>query len=214
MRWLLALVPIALLSVCIVACGGASQTTGSTSRASSDGSAAAGSASATASHGAVQTTDYAQADSDKDNDSGPEDDKSNNGVLDYGHPASAVDARAVTALVKRYYAAAIAENGAKACEMLYSIFSEAIAEDYGQNSPGPAYLHAGKTCSQVMSLLFKHLHSQLRVELPKLKVARVRLNGHHGLALLSFGTMPERQISVAREGHAWKVESLIDSELP
>jgi hypothetical protein len=31
---------------------------------------------------------------------------------------------------------------------------------------------------------------------------------------LRFGSMPEREISVAREGHIWKLQTMIDSELP
>lgn len=63
-------------------------------------------------------------------------------------------------------------------------------------------------------LLFRHSHSLLTAELLKLEVSRVRLVGHRGFAILSFGAMPERQIPVGREGHTWKIQALLDSELP
>ena len=44
-------------------------------------------------------------------------------------------------------------------------------------------------------------------------MTRVRLIEHHGFALLSFGTLPEREIIVVREGHIWRIGGLIDSEL-
>jgi hypothetical protein len=65
-----------------------------------------------------------------------------------------------------------------------------------------------------MTLFFKHFHKQLTVEWPKLKVTGVRLQHHHGFAVLSFGSLPERQILVAREGHTWKISALLDTELP
>ena len=97
--------------------------------------------------------------------------------------------------------------------MIYSTLAEAVPEDYGLSPPGPPYMR-GTTCPAVLTLLFKHLHSQLGLELPKIKVTRVRLTEHHGLAVLSFGTMPERQIQVAREGHVWRLAALLDGELP
>jgi hypothetical protein len=72
----------------------------------------------------------------------------------------------------------------------------------------------GTTCAAVLTLLFKHDHPQLVAELPKLEVARVRLIEHHGIVILHFGTLPERQIPVAREGHTWKLQGLLDSEVP
>jgi hypothetical protein len=72
----------------------------------------------------------------------------------------------------------------------------------------------GTTCAAVVTGLFKHLHAQLAVELPKLAVTRVRLVEHHGLAVLSFGKLPERVIHVVREGRVWRVVGLIDEPVP
>jgi hypothetical protein len=211
MKSLLALLAVALFGVGSSACGGASKSKGSASQTSSDVAATTPTTTATRT---TPARDYTKADADKDDDIGAGyDDTNNNSLLDFAHAASASDKQAITALVKRYYAAAAAEDGAKACSMLYFTLAEAVPEDYGQSPPGQPYM-LGKTCPVVMTKLFKHFHSQVAAHNATLKVTRVRLNQHHGLAVLSFGRMPERQISVAREGHTWKIEALLDSELP
>ena len=204
MKLLLILLTVAMFSLGPVACGGANSGADSASIASPS----------TVSNTAPAPT-YAKADSDKDNDIGaPYDDTNNSGILNYGHAANATDERAIAALVKRYYATAVAGDGSKACSMIVSSLSKAVVEDYGHGSAGSPYLSSGKTCSAVMALLFKHSHSQLAAELPKLKVSHVRLLGDRGLAVLTFGAMPERQIPIGLEGHTWKVQALLDSELP
>jgi hypothetical protein len=212
MKSLPALLAIGLLTLWASACGDSGK--GGSSKLASSSSATATNAANTTS-----TPDLTKIDGDRDNDVGaPDDDTNNDAVLNFGREAGPTDQQAVTALLERYYTAALAGDGAGACSMIYSTLSESVAEDYGtsygQASAGPSYLRAGKTCPQVMALLFKHFHTQLALELPKLQVSRVRLNGHRGLAVLSFGSLPERQISVAREGHNWRVEALFDSELP
>jgi hypothetical protein len=209
---LLALFAIAAIAAGVCACGGASTGTQSASHASSS-AAPSSSTAATGASNNTSTTDYTKADSDKDNDIGaPHDDTNNNSELDFGHAANAADKRTVTALVKRYYATALAGDGAKACSMIYSTLAEAVPEDYGQ-PPGPLYMRGAKTCPAAMALLFKHFHTLLTLEVPKLEVTRVRLIEHHGYALLSFGELPEREILVAREGRVWTMNGLFDSEL-
>jgi hypothetical protein len=216
MRSLLALALLALLCLGLSACGG-STTTGSTSSNTNTTATTAATTTAAATTSTASETpppDFRKADSDRDNDVGaPSDDTSNKSVLDFGKAASASDEQAIAGLVKRYYAAALAQDGAKACALLYSTLAEAVPEDYGQSPPGPPYMR-GTTCPTVMTLLFKHEHHKLAVLVPLLDVSRVRLEEHHGLVVLRFGKMPERQIPVAREGHVWKVEALLDSELP
>lgn len=164
---------------------------------------------------ATSARDYTKADRDKDDDIGTSsDDTNNNPILDYGHAAGPADRRAITALVKRYYAAAAAGDGTQACSMLYITLSESVAEDQGHESAGPAYQSQGTTCPTVMALMFKHFHEQLAAKLPLLKVSRVRLHRHRGVAILSFGSMPERRIAVLRERRTWKIVGLLDGELP
>lgn len=213
MKSLPVLLAIGLIGVGFTACGSSKSTIPGSQAASKTATTA--STGATTTSTATPTQDYTKADRDKDNDIGaPGDDTNHNEILNYAHAASAADKQAVTALIKRYYAAAAAGDGAKACSMLYVTFAESVAEDYGRESAGSSYLKQGKTCPEVLTLLFKHFHSQLTAELPLLKVRRVRLNEHHGLVVLGFGTMPERQIPVLRERHTWKVVALLDGELP
>jgi hypothetical protein len=208
MKPLLALLAAMLLGVGAAACGSTSRKTNSTTQASVSTPTSVPAATST-------TQDYTKADADKDNDIGaPDDDTNNNSVVAFGHAANTSDKRAIVTLVKRYYAAALAGNGTQACSMIYSTLAEAIPEDYGISPPGPSYLKGGTTCPAVMVLLFKHFHDKLAIQVPLLKVSGVRLKEHHGQAILAFGKMPERELSVAREGNVWKVQALLDNELP
>jgi hypothetical protein len=114
--------------------------------------------------------------------------------------------------VKRYYTAAAAKDGLTACSLILSSIAKALPEDYGQ-APGPHYLRGGKTCRAVMSRLFTHFHRLLVTDAATLIVAQVRLDTTGGYAVLSFGAKPEREITVVREGGAWKISSMLDSEL-
>ncbi len=162
------------------------------------------------------TPSFTTVDGDKDNDveAGSYDDTQNSSVVGFGHAANVSEKRTIEALVRRYYAAALANDGAKACAMLYSTFAEAIPEDYGL-PPGPSYLRGVKTCPAAMTLTFKHFHKQLALEVPKLTIRRVRVLERNGLVLLGFGAaLPERQLGAVREGHTWRIDALLDSELP
>ena len=196
---LFALLVVALLSWGAAACGGA--TKGTVSGSQTLPNAVASDSTATTTASSARPTQHS-----------PKND-TNNSVLDYGRAASATDKQAVTALVKRYYAAAAAGEGATACSLIQSSLANAVAEDYGQ-APGPSYLRGGKTCQAVMSLLFKHDHHQLIAEVRTLDMTRVRVKGNIGLAVLGFRAMPEREISVSREGSVWKINALLDSQLP
>jgi hypothetical protein len=133
-------------------------------------------------------------------------------IAQFGHVASPADRQAITALVKRYYAAAAADDGATACSLIYSPLSESVAEDYGQ-APAPASL-AGTTCEMVMSKLFRQVPGQPSAVLATTEVTGVRVKGRKGYALLRSKTMPEGDISVERELGTWKVGILIGSALP
>lgn len=213
---------VALLALWLAACGGSS-TSGSShaSTGSSRSDAATTQASRTATPAPSETAPapVERADRDRDNDIGAaKDDTSNSGVLSFGRPATASEQRAVTALIKRYYAAALAEDGARGCAMLYSTLAEAAVEDDAQ-PPGPPYMYGAKSCAEVLARLFKHYHPQLAAEVPKLQVTHIRMQEHKGFALLRFGKLPERQIAVGREplGHGrytWKMNTIYDDELP
>jgi hypothetical protein len=153
-------------------------------------------------------------DADYDNDSKAKEPKtyydSDDGpIRSYGEVANASDSRAIAALVKRYYAAAAAANGARACPLIYSLFAEAIPEDYGRGA-GPAYSR-GNTCAVVMSKLFKHNHAQLPA---KIVVTAVRVNGNQARALIGSVAAPASYLLLRRERGVWKVDALLGMPLP
>jgi len=205
------LVTVALLAMGLCSCGDSGS--GRSSHAGSGAAPDGAPTSAVAAETSPVPVDR-RVDADRDNDIGAANDDTNNDrVMAFGRAASPSERRAVTALVKRYYATALAGAGERGCSMLYSTLAEAAVEDDAQ-PPGPAYMRGAKTCAAVMALLFKHYHAQLAAELPKLSVTRVRLEEHHGFAFLSFGALPEREISVVRERRTWKLNTIYDQELP
>lgn len=195
--------PVAiLLAASVCACGSSKPSTDSHVSPST----------AAADESPSETARLLRTDADKDNDfEAADDDTNNNSVLEYGHPASASDRRAIVSLLKRYYKVALAQEGAKACSLLYSMLAEGVPEDYGSYA-GPVYMR-GNSCPTIMTKLFTHFHPVLALELPKFKVRWIGLEEHYGRAVLSFGRLPEREIRLAREGHTWKVDTLLDGEL-
>jgi hypothetical protein len=194
MKLLLALLTVVLLGWGVTACGGASKGVGSASRASSN-AAATGRALATI---ALETPNPHE-----DND----DDRT---IYVYGHAASAADRQAVTAVVKRYYVAAAADDGATACSLIVSTLARAIPEDYGQAS-GPSYLRGGETCQAIMLKMFIHFHSQLA---GTIEVTGVRVKRNHAFALLRSSTFPFVYTELEHEGGVWKVQRLLGAVLP
>lgn len=223
MKSLLALA-LGLLCLGFAACGGSSKTEGAPASANSQVSPPSG----TATH--VDTTSPAVASNveprvigstptrhDLEKNDRDEDDYTK--VPDDHNPSPAgyvaagpADARAITALVKRYYAVALAGDGAKGCSMFTPTFVQAIPLDYGKL--GPVYLRrAAGTCPAVMSLLFRHEHHKLSGEIPRMQVVRVSVHGTQGVAFLRFGRLHERSISELREGRKWRIASVLDGEL-
>ena len=138
-------------------------------------------------------------------------DKDDIRVMAFGHAANVAEERTIGAIVKRYYAAAVAGDGVRACSMIYSPFAKSVAEDYGRGSAGPRYLRGGTTCQSVMSLLFKHSQSELDASLA---VTDVRVEANHALALLGSRSVPASFITLQREHGAWKVAELLGNILP
>lgn len=143
---------------------------------------------------------------DRDNDS-----DNNNDDYGYGHAASTTDRQAIASVVKTYYTAAAAGDGAKGCSLMYSLFAEEIPEVYGE-PPGPPWLR-GTTCPAVMSKVFKRRRRQMIIDHTTLRVTAVRVKRLRALVMLSFDNMPQRDILVHREHHAWKVDNLLDTDL-
>jgi hypothetical protein len=210
MRRALALTAIAPLLAGLIACGGSQGGSHATAVSHSESSTAA--TTPADEHPAPLD---ARMDADHDNDVGASyDDKSNTSAFAFGHDASPSERHAIVALVKRYYQVALGDEGKRGCSMLYSTIAETAVEDDSREPGTPAYMHGLTTCAGVLKALFWHYHAQLAAEVPKLQVTRVRLQEHHGFAVLHFGTLPERRISVERERHTWKMSQIYDEELP
>ncbi|MFZ2114906.1 MAG: hypothetical protein WAU77_14380 [Solirubrobacteraceae bacterium] len=127
----------------------------------------------------------------------------------YGHPPSATVGRAISTVVKRYYAAASMDDGAAACSLLIASLAHAVPEDYGQ--AGPSYLRGGKTCQAVLSMLFQHFHEQLT---EAVTVVEVRVEDSDAQVVFSSRKMPASHIFLVGQGHSWKVSALIGQPLP
>jgi hypothetical protein len=215
MKPLLAPPLIALLGLSVSACGGAGKRTSSASQSPSGASVTGGAATSTASR-IEPTGGYLRGDDDTDETNHKDED--DHGARNYGHAASAADRRAIAALVKRYYATGVAGDGAAACALIYSGLAKSpnlgeAAEAAYPPAPGVPPLR-GESCARIMSLLFKEDHQRLAADIEGIEVTSVRVKGSRGLALLGFRTAPERQIPVRRERGTWKIEALLDKELP
>jgi hypothetical protein len=142
--------------------------------------------------------------SDRDNDNDHNDDDS--GVLGFGHAADAVEMSSLVALVKRYYAAAAAANGAQACALLVPLQAESVVEEDGRSGK-----LRGDSCSVVMSKLFRLNHALLAGKARAMKIIAVRIRGDTGLVAIEFPEIYEaRQIGVRRVAGGWKVFDLLD----
>lgn len=209
-RATLTLLATSALATSVVACG----STNSTDRATGTSTkTSAGSATGGSSVAATDERPVTAADGDRDGDFGSPDVDPPSGLGFSGHPAQASDRAAIIALVKRYYAAALAQDGAGACSLFYSRLVEAAKEDYGEPG-GPSYTLGAKNCTEVATDVFHHYHALLAIEVPRLRVLSVLANRREAVALLGFGRLPERELSLIREGRRWRVGVLRDRELP
>lgn len=220
MKLLFALIAGILLGVGTSACGsnGTIHHTIS-SHTRSSGTTGSSTTTTSTSSNPAESEEYAnvnsKVDADGDEDVGaPHDDTNNNSIFNFdGKEASTSERRLITTLIKRYYALALAGDGAKACSIIYSRLAESLPEDYGQ-SAGPIFMRGAKTCQAALTLLFTHYHDQLAIEIPKLVVGRIRIHERHGTVLLTFGSLRGQYTSVIREGKVWRIAVLLGASLP
>jgi hypothetical protein len=202
MRSLLTLPSIALLGLGVGACGDAGKGTDS---ASGSPSSAAATVATTRAEPRLPT----DSDEDNDNPGGSRYDADDSPVLRFGQAANHAEERAIASLVRRYYAAGAAGDGASACSLLYPLLAESVAEEYAQSLG-----LRGKTCAQVLSKLFKRRHRELAGDVAALALTVVRVGGDRGLALVRFGATRERRVLLRRERGAWKMDVLLDVGVP
>ena len=130
-------------------------------------------------------------------------------VLARGHAPSAVEAAALAAVAKRYFAAAAARDGAAACALLVPGMASSVPEDYGR-PPGPAYLR-GASCAAVMTRLFEHERAKYA---GATQVTSERLAGPQAWVFVGSRTMTARYLTLEREGRSWRVVGLVGTTLP
>ncbi len=209
----LAVLATALLGLGATACGGATATTPTSPPSHTTGTTSNARAGPPA-H-ADSSTGYLKNDGDKDSDDAERDRASPEGdasilFAPFGHRASAADARAVTNLVKSYYAASAAEDGAKACSLLTAGLALGVGADQR-----PSGLNAPERCAASMAALLAQQHRQLIADdVATMVVTSVHAKGNLGVAALGFRTMPESELLVEREDHAWKIDALFAGLMP
>jgi hypothetical protein len=153
-----------------------------------------------------------ERDGDGDNDSlgmGPLD-PDNDAVPTFGRTAGAPERQAIVSLFRRFYTAAAAGDGVRACSMIYWLAIETTVEEHS-NGKGPPSLR-GETCAQIATKLFGQHHRELEADRATLKVTIIQLHGKRGWAVLDFAPARERLGTVQREGSAWKLGSLLKYE--
>lgn len=137
-------------------------------------------------------------------------DKDDRATMLYGHSPKAAERAVISGIVKRYYAAATAGEGAVACSLLLPAIARSVPEDYGQ-SPGPSYLRGGKTCPAVMSMLFEHFHQEL-AEAPE--IVDVRVKHANAQVVLASRTMRASSFSLIHSSGSWKAQETLGQTLP
>jgi len=207
MRLAPVLFAIALLAEGLAACGGINRDTLMTSQSAPRLGA---SATTVAAPSRASTRGYLQGDGDNETDDGI---RSNDDApfLDaFGKEARPGDRRTIVELVKRYYTAAAAGDGARACDLLAP--SVATGLSARQSSSGQA---VANTCAAVVSRLFESQHQRLQTDdVGTMVVVDARVKGNLGVAVLGFKTKPLSEILVKREAGAWKLDGLFDSVMP
>ena len=124
----------------------------------------------------------------------------------FGYPAGAAEKRAIVALVRRYYAAAAAQDGAEACALTSPGRADSIPEDWG-----PTYLPGAKTCATVLTAVFKRLHNQVS---EPVYVTGVRVDGDRAYALVGSTAMPASVTQAQRARGVWKIDRVLATPLP
>ena len=181
-----------LLPRMLLACAAIALATVGTSACGSAGRSSAGKASAVSGHDADQDIDSRGQGGRYDTD--------NDATFGWGPLADAADRRAIVALVKRYYEAAAAGDGARACTMLDPLIAEEMIEQ-----------NRHSTCARIMSRMFQPRHRELVEDVAAFRITAVQLRGNRAVALTDFS--PTRLLEVfVRRGHGvWRMDTPLDN---
>jgi len=137
-------------------------------------------------------------------------DTDNDAILTWGPPADAADRAAIVALLKRYYTAAAAGEGAKACTMLDPLIAETVEEDRHAGR-GPR-LPRGSMCAQIMASMFQQRHRELVENLAAFLITAVQRRGNLAMALTDFSPTRVLQVLVRRDQGVWKMNTTLYNE--
>lgn len=127
----------------------------------------------------------------------------------FGPAASATERWPIVTLITRYYAAAAADDGARACSMLYPLIAEAIVEEHRPGRGSPAL--RGNTCAQVAAKVFARRHRELVKDAATLRVGWIQLQARQAVTLVHFGPTRELMVRVHRAHGGWQMNTLLDS---
>jgi hypothetical protein len=136
---------------------------------------------------------------DTDNDANPT----------FGPAASASERQVIVALIKRYYAAAVAGEGARACSMLYPLIAETVVEAHHPGKGTPAL--RGSTCAQVAAKVFAQRHRELVADAATLRVGWIQRQARQAVTLVHFGPTRELIVRVHQAPGGWQMNNLLDS---
>jgi hypothetical protein len=198
------------LALCAGSCAGSRPAP--PARRTADAYAASARASEAAARARAAAAVSGQPDGDADGDGRGSFDRDDARILHAGRPAGARERRAIAALFARYYAAAAAGSGARACALSYRTLVAAIPQDEATPGYGPRFLWGLKTCSQIMSRLFVYVHSEVSAPVA---VAAIRIAHGHAFVLLRSQTMPMSMMEATPEARAgWRVDRLRAEGIP
>ncbi len=130
-------------------------------------------------------------------------------ALAFGRAASAGERAAIEAVVKRYFAAAAAANGAAACGLLEPALPRTLPED-NAGPREPAYVRGAKTCPEVLTRTFAHFHAELAAPI---SVHTVRVQGSEAHAILASRTLRAGVAFLVRQRGAWWMVQLFSQTL-
>lgn len=127
-------------------------------------------------------------------------------VRDFGHPAGTPEKHTISELVRGYFSAAASDQGQAGCALLTILRAESLPEDFGR-----AYLPGATTCAQVLTEVFKRLHSRFPATV---EVVGVRVQGVQGQVLLRSSAIPASVIGIRRQRGVWRMDSVFAFPLP
>jgi len=129
----------------------------------------------------------------------------------FPHVAGPRVAGAASRLVRSYYAAAAAGDGARACALMSSGLAESVVEAYGSKTETVG--SGRETCAQVSAGIFRHEHERLRRADAALRVVEVRtMQREASVRIAVRGSRKSQYMLLVSERGAWKVGKVLPSE--